>query len=521
MISYDLRVKNPFFNLRFFTFDCENGFYVRKIGNKQKDNMANNSKMTTTRMSKGNERLIAGADIRARKYPLALELTMEEVINSERHGATQMDIKFCENAEGNIDMTVKDDGDGKADISRLTVPAEKNGGGTSMYAAGLRIAQLKRAGAGVSYTACWKEAGNPWFNRFSDKEDGTKSIRLDDASSPWKTNDEHGFVHKTTIYPENLAPVLDIAGVTINDIVPAMREIITVMSSQAKLDKIEFHVTAYDRSGKKVGESNSKEKADTWKSFVEVFHDYPTCTNYPPVTTVVKGENGKKDQNITMKFMYTKIPKNKNILNFPRWGVTSVAYVFFDVFGFYIPVPLHEALNKAAHGASQNGRIAIVENSCDDVDSRPTPASTRTSFVQTCPNYWAVLKSFRANKAAGWDQYIKEPAAPAPPPAPEPDAPEVVLPKKIYPGDARKEGETDEEHQARIKKNEASRKSKAAKKAGSRRNSDSSQDSSYSQDIPIPVAPDTKARDELVKIMGPETPAHILDALMAWKSMVF
>lgn len=496
--------------------------------------MANNSKMTNTRMSKGNERLIACADIRGRKYPLGLELTMEEVINSERYGATRMDIEFRENAEGNIDMCAKDSGNGDVNISRLTAPAENNGGGTSMYGAGLHTTRLKRAGPGVSYTACWKVAGNPWFNRFSDKEDGTKSIRLDDASSPWKSADEHGFVHKTTIYSENLAPVLDIAGVTINDIVPAIREIITVMTSQTKLNNIEFRITAYDRSGKKVGESNSKDKADPWKSFVEVFQSYPSCTKYPPVTTTVEGhevaKKGRtKDLDITMKFVHAKIPKNKNIPNFPRWGVTSVAYVFFDVFGFYIPVPIHEALDKAVHGASQNGRIAIVDISCDDVDSRPTPSSTRTSFVQTCPNYKAVLKSFRDHKPTGWDQYSKEPAAPAPPSVP--DAPEVVPAKKSYPGDARKEGETDEEYQARLKRNEASRKSKAAKKTGSRRNSDSSQDSSSSPpdvwlpvvpDLPVsPVAPEVKARDELVRIMGVETPAHILDALMAWKSRVF
>jgi hypothetical protein len=275
--------------------------------------------------------------------------------------------------------------------------------------------------------------------------------------------------------------VLDIQGVVIQDIPAAIREIITVHTSQPHLDKLTITVSAYDSAGKLMNHLNSKDENDLWASFVDVC-GAKSITSYDPVSTTIAGrkyprrENPTKDLHLTMQFLNVKIPTKKSLPNFPRWGTTSVAAVFADVFGFYIPIPLHEALNKAPHGASQNGRIAIVKPQ-GDVDSRPTPASTRTSFVQTCEIYQAVLEKLQSLKPSGWDQYQKDKSV-SPPPRVAP----VVVPthaaeeEKWVPTahglsiqweSERKEGEEDKEYIERVKRNQYSRKSKAKKRRAS------------------------------------------------------
>jgi hypothetical protein len=216
-----------------------------------------------------------------------------------------------------------------------------------------------------------------------------------------------------------------------------------------------------------------------------------------------------------------------------------------DVFGFLIPVPLHTALNQVHHPSSMNRRVAFMFPRGDDVLSRPMPASTRTSFVSTCPIWQACLALFQEQKPSNWVKWEKKstatppvvpapaPVAPAPAPAPAPaQAPSWEDDRVDTPhgwsfrGEkARNEGESDKDYIKRIKTNRYSRE---YKKLGPKKTSRSSSVSSEPPvdtdavaplviDVPVlPASPKVSAYEaEVRKLVGDKLAEEVIQSLLA------
>ena len=488
------------------------------------------------RSSAGERRSWAAADIRAKKYPLSIELIIEEWNNAERHHATKFRVEYHQTPEGDFDMITICNGDGEADVSRLTAAAETSGSTTSMYGKGLEITREKRGKPGDPFSASWKRKGRSVFHRFSNIEEGTEAHELDELLSPWSAREEHGFQHKTVLRSRKLQTVGDIQGVTIKDLAMATRETICVHTSQGILDRVTIEVKVYDAAGVEVSSMNSKCPTDPWVSFVEECEKSKDCIVSPPISTVISGivsvdEVKTSEIKVGLKFMHKKIPAKKSMPNFPRWGVTSMSWCFIEVFGFYIPVPLYEVLGKKQHGSSLNGRIAAVTIE-GDLKDRPTPASTRTSFRQDCLVYQELQKRIQGLRPHGWDDWT--PRTPTPPPAPAPLPAPVPAPapqdeewietphgRSIRNEMPRNAGETDKEYVKRIKNNRSSRNSKAKKT--SRSSSISSEPAPQTEavvppiQIPaLPASPRAPAYETDVRaIVGTDLSEEKIQALLA------
>lgn len=447
-------------------------------------------------LSVGTARSFHAADIHPHKYPLGLELLMEEVINSKRHGATKIDITYREVEEGYMaDVLCNSVGD--ATIERMRSPAQFSGGTTSMYGVGLWITRLKRGRPGDTFLCAWKKSGWDWFYQYSPTDSGTEAKGLHDALSPWKARADRGFLHRTLLRHESLMSAGNIEGVSLSELSKATREILCVHMCQSTIDSLVVTVSVINKAGELVSSIKSNDTRAPWKAFETVCRD--RAQSKDTLSLVVSGGRKEGAQDLPIDLEYIRLTKTTDP-NFPRWDVPSTSHLFVEVFGFIIPVPLYTALNRAYHPSSMNRRVAFMTPRSADVASRPTPASTRTSFLQTCPVWQECLRKFQEVKPSGWVKWAKEDKAmppPVPDPVPTPDpapAPPqgdewITTPygQSLRGESERREAEDDKAYLKRIKINRYSR---IYKKKTSRSNSVSSGDGAATTVPAIQIPPE-------------------------------
>lgn len=366
---------------------------------------------TQSKMNKGTERLIANADIKHHLFPIPLFLIREELMNSHRYGAKNVWIRLQERPDGTILMSVRDNGSGQADVERLKSPAESNGGGTSRYAAGLPIAQLKRGNQDDPWSVAWKKAGDEEAKYMTNDRVETKAPVPFARYHPWTNSSEHGFVHTTTLRPEKLQ------GLTLAQLLPTLREIICGSLCPDTLKSMCIDIKVEDKAGTLVATSNSTDKSDPWRTFEEVV----TGSQSKVITKVSRSGNVK----ITAKFVIAgkglfthsvkKITKggkqmrNTSIIpHFPNYGAISSPHGFFLQEGFIIAdLPLDDALDLISHSLNYHylfAEFSLLDRPAsgpltrEEVEKLPTPASTKTGYLKTCPIYTACMDVLKANK---------------------------------------------------------------------------------------------------------------------------
>lgn len=424
------------------------------------------------------ERTISCADIKPQVYPLSLELLGEEFMNSSRYGATKLNITFRQMASGDYGMEVRCNSTGNVDRARLLSPSAVNGGGTSRYAAGLPVARLKRGNPGDAYEVLWKKADESWYHAVTNTEDGTSPKRLNTPASPWTSAAEHGFIHRCLLRKETLEKFGEAKGVTIDGIPTAVQEICCVKMMPDTLESLDITVTVFNEAGAMVGTSNSREHR--WMPFETALTQVSdrVKTDYrvsQPVTEKL---------NTDTRYLHVSIPKGTPVPGFPRYGVTNLSWTFIGADGFYTAVPTKDTLDRASHASSLSGRVIFAKLSIEegaDVDSYPTPASTKNSFLGTCPVYRRLLACLNAAKPAGYAVFAKKSATPAParttPPAPTKVPRGVVAAneqwhetthgRSIVGESDRKKDEDEKKYLQRIGQNRSSKKSKSKRKEGS------------------------------------------------------
>jgi hypothetical protein len=397
---------------------------------------------THSKMNKGTERMIANADIKHHIFPIPLFLSREEFMNSYRHGAKNIHIHLREQTDGTIRMSVRDDGKGDADVGRLKSPAESNGGGTSRYAAGLPITQLKRGNPEDIWSAAWKKPGEEEAMFMTNDRVETKVPIPFAKYHPWTNVKDHGFIHTTTLRQEKLQ------GVLLSDLLPILREIICASMRPETLKSLCIHILVEDKSGKVVASSKSTDTRDPWATLEDVL----TGPQNKVVTKVLRCG----DVVMTAKFVIankqlyretikkaTKGGQNRDTIiipNFPNYGAVASPHAFLSQEGFVVAdIPLDLALALTTH--SSNYRYMFVDFSLDsssngpltkeDVEKLPTPASTKTGYLQSCPIYVACMAHLRGNKPPGKDWLEWKATAAvhnggAPPPNPKPVPPPKI-----------------------------------------------------------------------------------------------
>lgn len=459
---------------------------------------------TSTRITPGTERLISCADIKPQAYPLSLELSKEEFMNSKRHGASKVDVTFRENEKTSYyEIEYRCNSTGDANRERLLSPSALNGGGTSRYAAGLPVARLKRGNPGDAFQVLWKKTGEPWYYEINNTEDGTVPKRLDMAGSPWSSDTEHGFVHRCVLRKETLEKFGDAAGVKIDGIVPAIREICCVGMMPETLESLDITVTVFKQDGSMVDTSNSKKQK--WMPFETALMQ---VNDRVKINQTV---SHPATLQLTAKTRYLRVvvPRNTSLPGFPRYGVTKTSWAFIGADGFYTAIPTKDALDRSLHGASLNGRLMFtVLTSTGGVESYPTPASTKNGFLGTCPIYRKVLKAINDGKPTGYGVYTPTDTEPAVSPVEQPTKRTRTAPgadeqwhatqhgRSIIDEVERKEGETEDKYIKRVKANRSSRKSK--QKRGSPPASPASVSSTVTEDNSSVEVPTTAVDANMV-----------------------
>lgn len=381
-------------------------------------------------MNKGTERLIACADIKHRIFPSPLFLSREELMNSARHGATYIRFQFKELADGRVQLTAEDDGRGDANVARLQSPSEVNGGGTSRYAAGLSIARLKRGGPDAVWSAAWKQMGEDEARYMTNDRVETKTAIPFAKYHPWIEKRQHGFIHMSTIRSDNLE------GLELENLIPTMREILCTSMRPETLKALRVEVVVEDKTGKLIGSSMSTDERDPWKTFEEVVTG--------PASKVMTKQFRCGDMLVTVKYviagksLYSSTVKKADkggrkrtiefIPHFPNYGVVSSSTAFISQEGFVVEdSPLAEALEQISH--SLNYRYMFVDFSLaerttagpltsEEVEQLPTPASTKTGYLKSCPIYQAAMLKARTEKPPtaewlSWDATAPVHVAPA------------------------------------------------------------------------------------------------------------
>lgn len=432
-----------------------------------------------TRIAPGTERLISCANITPQLYPLSLELLLEEWMNSFRYGATKVTMTFRLRADKHYDLEVRCNSSGRADRGRLMSPSASNGGGTSRYAAGLPVSRLKRGNPGDAYEVLWKKANEMWYHAVTNTEDGTSPKGLDGAASPWTSAAEHGFIHRCLLRKETLEKFGDAKAVAMDGIVPAIQEICCVKMMPDTLESLNITVRVVNEAGVVVATSNSKEHR--WIAFEtaltqvneQVMMDHRISQ---PVTDQLSTET---------RYLHVSIPKGSHVPGFPRYGVTNMSWTFIGADGFYTAIPTKDTLDRASHASSLSGRVIFAKLSIEEgagVESYPTPASTKNSFLGTCPVYRTLLTCLNASKPAGYAVFSRKASAPAPvrksAPAPAAKPPRGVVAsneqwhetthgRSIVGESDRKKDEDEKKYLQRIGQNRSSKKSKSKRKEGS------------------------------------------------------
>ena len=344
-------------------------------------------------------------------FPMALFLLKESITNSIRFGASVFNISFTWNESFQAwKVETQDDGSGDADFDRMNGPAEDNGESTSRYGFGdwarqvfgdasneLPAARIAKK-AGEEYACSVVTGPIPilWDPR---------DLYYMDPKCPFKSVESHGFYNMNHIH-KNAIP-----GISVDDLLAVFREIVTVGFDQDILDALCINVFIN-------GEIVSNSLDPKWDSYETALMKKAGITvNNDGMTTKTAGD---------VKLVVHKVRQIGTglIPNFPNYGKrsmdTSLAFFFQD--GILIEEqPVYQAIGLAQHPTSQNGCKAFVRLELTDPNlpatSLPTPASTKTSYIPTCPVYMACMAALAKVRDTKW--ITPKPRTPALPPTAE------------------------------------------------------------------------------------------------------
>lgn len=403
-----------------------------------------NTVSRNSKVSGGVERSFESIDVRHPLFPVSLYLIRERFYNSYRHGATKVLVFLQKLPSGNFIFKIRDTSDGNADVNRLLEPAEESGATSSQYGFGERILRYKTSGRDGRSIYAWKKKGDMFYT-FLEQENGrykTASINLS-PEGIWTSPEEHGFYSEMEFLRDRLEDRSP------EDIVPIIRSVLCMSLTQAVLDSIHIRIEVRNvageilrehvnpgkptkagkprkvREGRIVGVSDSRD--DNWKSLVEILEDNQ-LEEYETVEGVL-GSGAK----IEVQYTCLKHCEGKTYYDgLKEYTEKKACAVLVQMHDFIVPIPLPEALGKAPHPASQNGRFVIVKATPATLTpedrvgktqleiehisqkSMMTLASSKVTFLSTCRIYQEMIRFIRENKPAGWDAWKKESPASSP-----------------------------------------------------------------------------------------------------------
>jgi len=366
--------------------------------------------MSTSRYNVAQARKDRSAAVSHPFYPLALFLLKESITNSIRFGANVFNISFTwDDTLQAWKVETQDDGSGDADFERMNGPAEENGETTSRYGFGDWARQVfGDASNELPAIRIAKKSGDEYARSIVT---GPIPLMWDprdlyymDPKCPFDSAESHGFYNMNHISRDA------IPGIGADDLLAVFREIVTVGFDQETLDRLNINVTIN-------GELVSNSHDPKWDSYETALMKKAGITvNDDGMKTVLAG-------NVNMSVHKVRHQLG-TILNFPHYGVrsleTSLGFMFQD--GILIEeLPIYEVVGLASHKTNQMGckafiKVGLVDPTLPETE-KPTPASTKTSYIPTCPVYMAcraALVKVRDNK---W--ITDKPRKPAMAPTPE------------------------------------------------------------------------------------------------------
>lgn len=327
-------------------------------------------------LSQGTERAFECIDLK-HHYPVPLYLTREVIMDNVRHGAKNVNITYRQLTDENFKVKITDDGDGKADASRIIAPSEENGNGTSRYGHGLRIYRLKSAGRDEPWSATWKTVGDSFYQSLDQKSTHSKPNSLK-SGCPWETPESHGFSFETKLKKDALD------GHHPSEIAPILREILCASMTPETLASIRIHIEVLDKEGnpfyEKVPDVKLKKDGKPRKGQENV-STTPRCLgvvdsvseSWPSILTVLENNQTEEfpyvDGTLSTKaligtsfFHLKNEDKHSPVHEFlPYYTSKKAHFALIVQDGFITEVSLEEALDRAPHASSLNGRFAVVK----------------------------------------------------------------------------------------------------------------------------------------------------------------
>jgi len=401
--------------------------------------MTSHKNTASNLLPKGTERTFAHMDIQHQHFPISLFLTREVLMDNVRHQATEVRFTYEEQPSGDYKVTIRDNGDGNAVPERLIAPAETSGVGTARYGFGLRIYRLKNAGQEEPFSFTWKKTGDAFFHMLEQNSNTAKPMNAVPGAQ-WSTIESHGFTMTHTLLRKNLE------GLSPSAIAPTLREIMCMSMTPETLAGIRIHVEVLDKTGvpvceapkTKAGKEPKKPKKgvvtgivdsveDKWQSLLQVLEE-----NHEGEFPSMQHTLSKKAV-ATARFykLSSPPPKSKYLKEtMPTYTNKNAHHALVVQDGFVTDIPLANALDRAPHASSMNGRYLVLsverplesielpneaELSADEVfeekerirqDSILIPASSKLTFVGE--TYTEALEFVRKEKPSGWVHFEKK-----------------------------------------------------------------------------------------------------------------
>jgi hypothetical protein len=396
-----------------------------------------------SKVSSGVDRSFESIDVRHPLYPVALYLFRERFYNSYRHRASEIKIDIRKINANGLNVEMLDNSDGRADVNRLLEPSDESGATTSQYAFGERLLRLKTSDRTKPSTYAWKKEGDMFYNVLTQSGGRYKTETTNIGPDKiWSTPESHGFYSKFELLVDRLE------GRDPAEIVQNLRSILSMSLTKKVLDSMHIRIEVRDENGQLlrepikpgkptktgkprktrepriVGLGDSKE--ENWKSLVETIRDNPH-------DVFRKHEvEGILSTGATIRVEYSRLkpPSGKPYYDgqkeYTEKKSSAALLVMHD---FVVPIPLAEALGKAPHPASQNGRFAIITITPPALSTKETVgksrleiehlqhksmitlASSKVTPLASCPIYNEMLNFLRQSKPALWDAFVKSSGA--------------------------------------------------------------------------------------------------------------
>lgn len=426
------------------------------------------SSYRNSKVSGGVERSFESIDVRHDKYPVAVYLVRERFYNSHRHGATKVILILNRLPNKNFKFTVRDNGNGDADVNRLLEPAEESGMTSSQYGFGERIWRLKASGREMPSLYAWKKAGDTFYHVLRQTKGAFKQETVNiTPTGIWTKPEEHGFYSEMEFLLDRLEERSP------EEFITLLRSVLCMSLSKDVLANLHIQIEVRDENGellrevvppgklkkngeprktrepRVVGRADSKE--DAWVSLEQVVRDNPHET-FAPV--VIEGE---LSTGAHIEVVYTKLKPCAGKTHYDglkEYTDKKGNGILVKMHGFIAPITLPDGLGKAPHPASQNGRFALITirpptltpEQCEgktalEIEqlqqrSMPTLASSKVSFLSSCPVYQEMIHFLRGNKPAQWDAFVKKSGSdtesPSTSPSTAPPSPRTLLIAKLH-----------------------------------------------------------------------------------------